>query len=119
MANVYLALEHDLEIIPVINKIDLPSAEPERVRQEIEEVIGLDGQDAILASAKEGQGIKEILEAVVKKIPAPCGNPANPLKALIFDSHFDSYKGAIPYLRVFDGSLKRHAYFLDVYGKNF
>ncbi|MDD2433206.1 MAG: translation elongation factor 4 [Clostridia bacterium] len=107
LANVYLALEHDLEIIPVINKIDLPSAEPERVRQEIEEVIGLDGQDAILASAKEGQGIKEILEAVVHKIPAPQGSPTAPLKALIFDSHFDSYKGAIPYLRVFDGSLKK------------
>ena len=107
LANVYLAVEHDLEIIPVINKIDLPGAEPERVRQEIEEIIGLDGKDAILASAKEGKGIKEILEAVVKKIPAPQGNPAAPLKALIFDSHFDSYKGAIPYLRVFDGSLKK------------
>lgn len=107
LANVYLALEHDLEIIPVINKIDLPGADPERVRREIEEVIGLDGREAILASAKEGKGIKEILEAVVKKIPAPCGNPANPLKALIFDSHFDPYKGAIPYLRVLDGSLKK------------
>ena len=107
LANIYLALEHDLEIIPVINKIDLPSAEPERVKKEIEEVIGLDCRDAIMASAKEGIGVKEILEAIVHKIPAPQGSPAAPLKALIFDSHFDSYKGAIPYFRVIDGSLKK------------
>lgn len=107
LANVYMALEHDLEIIPVINKIDLPSAEPERVKKEIEEVIGLDCSDAILASAKEGIGVKEILEAVVQKIPAPKGNPQAPLKALIFDSHFDSYRGAIPYFRVIDGTLKK------------
>ncbi|HHX96076.1 MAG TPA: elongation factor 4 [Clostridia bacterium] len=107
LANLYLALEHDLAIIPVINKIDLPGAEPERVRKEIEEVIGLDGETAILASAKEGKGIAEILEAIVKQIPAPGGASKAPLQALIFDSHFDVYKGAIPYLRVFDGSLKK------------
>jgi len=107
LANIYMAIEHDLEIIPVINKIDLPSAEPERVKQEIEEVIGLDCSDAILASAKEGIGIKEILEAVVKKIPTPQGQPDAPFKALIFDSHFDSYRGAIPYFRVIDGSIKK------------
>lgn len=107
LANVYMALEHDLEIIPVINKIDLPGAEPERVMQEIEDVIGLDCSEAILASAKEGIGIKEILEAIVHKIPAPKGDPAAPLQALIFDSHFDSYKGAISYFRVVNGSLKK------------
>lgn len=107
LANVYMALEHDLEIIPVINKIDLPGAEPERVMQEIEEVIGLDCSEAILASAKEGIGISEILEAIVHKVPAPRGDAGAPLQALIFDSHFDSYKGAISYLRVLNGSLKR------------
>ncbi|MDD4576859.1 MAG: translation elongation factor 4, partial [Bacteroidales bacterium] len=107
LANVYMALEHDLEIIPVINKIDLPGAEPERVVQEIEEVIGLDCSEAILASAKEGIGIAEILEAIVHKVPAPRGDAGAPLQALIFDSHFDSYKGAISYLRVLNGSLKR------------
>jgi len=120
LANVYMALEHDLEIIPVINKIDLPSAEPERVMKEIEEVIGLDCSEAIMTSAKEGIGIKEILEAVVQKIPAPQGNPNEPLKALIFDSHFDSYKGAIPYFRVIDGSLKKGANVRMMYtGKTF
>ena len=109
LANVYMALEHDLEIIPVINKIDLPGAEPERVKQEIEDVIGLDCSEAILASAKEGIGIKEILEAIVQKIPAPSGNYEAPLQALIFDSHFDSYKGAISYLRVINGSLQKGA----------
>ena len=107
LANVYMALEHDLEIIPVINKIDLPGAEPERVKEEIENVIGLDCSEAIFASAKEGIGIKEILEAVVSKVPAPQGEKNKPLKALIFDSHFDSYKGAISYIRVIDGSLKK------------
>lgn len=107
LANVYLALEHDLEIIPVINKIDLPSAEPERVKQELEDVIGLDCSEAILASAKEGIGITEILEAVVKKVPPPKGDIDQPLAALIFDSHFDPYKGAISYLRVMDGSIKK------------
>ncbi|MBP2653878.1 MAG: lepA 2 [Firmicutes bacterium] len=106
MANVYLALEHDLEIIPVINKIDLPSADPERVKQEIEDVIGLDTSDAVLASAKTGIGIEEILEAIVRKIPSPKGDNDAPLRALIFDSHFDSYKGVIVYVRVVDGCIK-------------
>lgn len=107
LANVYLALEHDLEIIPVINKIDLPSADPEGVRQEIEEVIGLDCSEAILASAKEGTGIPEILEAIVDKVPCPRGNPQGPLKALIFDSNFDAYRGALSYLRVVDGRVAK------------
>ncbi|MFC0333648.1 translation elongation factor 4 [Paenibacillus sepulcri] len=106
LANVYLALDNNLEIVPVINKIDLPSAEPERVKQEIEDVIGLDTSDAVLASAKAGIGIKEILEQVVKKMPSPNGEPDNPLKALIFDSHYDAYKGVIVYVRVVDGSIK-------------
>lgn len=105
LANVYLALEHDLEIIPVINKIDLPSADPEKVRHEIEEVIGLDASEAILASAKAGVGIEEILEAIVNKVPAPKGSDEAPLSALIFDSHFDAYKGAIAYVRVMDGCI--------------
>ena len=106
LANVYLALENDLEIIPVINKIDLPSAEPERVRQEIEDVIGLDASEAILCSAKEGIGIKEILEAVVQKIPAPKGDKDKALRALIFDSNYDAYRGALSYVRVMEGTLK-------------
>ena len=106
LANVYLALEHDLEIIPVINKIDLPSADPERVKREIEDVIGLDASDAILASAKAGIGIQDILEAIVEKIPAPPDHSDKPARALIFDSRFDSYKGAIAYVRVQEGSLK-------------
>lgn len=106
LANVYLALEHDLEIVPVINKIDLPSAEPERVKHEIEEVIGLDTSDAVLSSAKTGIGIEEILEAIVKKVPPPTGNMEEPLSALIFDSHFDSYKGVIAYVRVMNGCIK-------------
>jgi GTP-binding protein LepA len=107
LANVYLALEHDLEIIPVINKIDLPSADPERVKKEIEDVIGLDASDAILCSAKEGIGIQEILEAVVTQVPPPEGDAEQPLQALIFDSHYDPYRGAIPYLRVVQGCLKK------------
>ena len=106
LANVYLALEHELEIIPVINKIDLPSADPERVKREIEDVIGLDASDAILASAKSGIGIQDILEAIVEKIPAPPDHSDKPARALIFDSRFDSYKGAIAYVRVQEGSLK-------------
>ena len=106
LANVYLALEHDLEIIPVINKIDLPSADPERVKREIEDVIGLDASDAILASAKSGIGIQDILEAIVEKIPSPPDHSDKPARALIFDSRFDSYKGAIAYVRVQEGSLK-------------
>ena len=106
LANVYLALENDLEIIPVINKIDLPSAEPERVRQEIEDVIGLDASEAILCSAKEGIGIKEILEAIVQKVPAPQGDEKKPLQALIFDSLYDSYRGALSHVRVVEGTLR-------------
>jgi len=106
LANVYLALDNNLEILPVINKIDLPSAEPERVKQEIEEVIGLDGSDAVLASAKAGIGIKEILEQVVAKVPPPSGDPDKPLKALIFDSHYDAYKGVVVYVRIMDGSVR-------------
>lgn len=106
LANVYLALEHDLEIIPVINKIDLPSADPERVKHEIEDVIGLDASDAILASAKSGIGIEEILDAVVERIPPPPDKSDEPLRALIFDSRFDAYKGAISYVRVMEGSVK-------------
>lgn len=106
LANVYLALDHDLEIIPVINKIDLPSADPERVRKEIEDIIGLDASNAILASAKSGIGIEEILDAVVERIPPPPEKSDEPLRALIFDSRFDSYKGAVAYVRVMEGSVK-------------
>lgn len=106
LANVYLALENNLEIIPVINKIDLPSAEPEKVKQEIEDVIGLDASEAVLASAKAGIGIEEILDQIVAKVPAPSGNPDAPLSALVFDSHFDAYKGVIAYVRVMDGRIK-------------
>lgn len=105
LANVYLALENDLEIIPIINKIDLPSADPEMVKHEIEDIIGLDASDAILASAKSGLGVEEILEAIVHRIPPPVGDDEEPLKSLIFDSKFDSYRGAIPYIRVFDGKV--------------
>ncbi|WP_062355703.1 translation elongation factor 4 [Bacillus kwashiorkori] len=106
LANVYLAIDNNLEIIPVINKIDLPSADPERVRQEIEDVIGLDASDAVLASAKAGIGIEEILEQVVEKVPAPQGDPDNPLKALIFDSLYDAYRGVVAYIRIVEGSVK-------------
>ncbi|MGE7905421.1 translation elongation factor 4 [Peribacillus sp. NPDC094092] len=106
LANVYLALDNNLEIIPVINKIDLPSADPERVRGEIEEVIGLDASDAVLASAKAGIGIEEILEQVVELVPAPQGDPDAPFKALIFDSLFDAYRGVVAYIRVVEGSVK-------------
>lgn len=106
LANVYLALDNNLEIIPVINKIDLPSADPERVRNEIEEVIGLDASDAVLASAKAGIGIEDILEQVVELVPAPQGDPDAPLKALIFDSIYDAYRGVVAYIRVIDGSVK-------------
>ncbi|WP_173916090.1 translation elongation factor 4 [Halobacillus sp. Marseille-Q1614] len=106
LANVYLAMENDLEIIPVINKIDLPGADPERIKQEIEDVIGIDASQAILASAKEGVGIDEILERVVTDIPAPGGNPDDPLKALIFDSLYDSYRGVVAYTCVREGSVK-------------
>ena len=106
LANAYLAVEHDLEIIPVINKIDLPSAEPGKTKEQIEDAIGIDCADAILASAKEGIGTREILEAVVKRVPAPVGDDDRPLKALIFDSWFDNYQGVIVLVRVFEGRVK-------------
>lgn len=107
LANVYLALEHDLEIIPVINKIDLPSADPERVKEEIENVIGIDASDALLVSAKTGLGIDGVLEAVVKRVPHPKGDDKPPLKALVYDSFFDQYKGVILYIRVMQGEIKK------------
>ena len=107
LANVYLALDHDLDVIPVINKIDLPSADPEHVIEEIEDVIGLEAQDAPLISAKNGIGIEEVLEAVVEKIPAPGGSADNPLQALIFDSVYDSYKGVIVFCRIMEGRVAK------------
>ena len=107
LANVYLALDHDLDVFPVINKIDLPSADPQRVIDEIEDVIGIEAQDAPLISAKNGIGIEDVLEAIVHKIPAPKGDPNGPLKALIFDSLYDSYKGVIVFCRIKEGSVKR------------
>jgi GTP-binding protein LepA len=107
LANTYLAINNNLEIIPVINKIDLPSAEPERIREQIEQVIGLDASDAVLASAKNGIGIKETLEAVVKRVPAPTGDPNAPLRALIFDSWFDPYRGVVILTRIVDGTLRK------------
>ena len=107
LANVYLALDHDLDVIPVINKIDLPSAEPQRVIDEIEDVIGLEAQDAPLISAKNGMGIEDVLEQIVKKIPAPKGDPEAPLQALIFDSLYDSYKGVIIFCRIMEGTVKK------------
>ncbi|HEX6818909.1 MAG TPA: translation elongation factor 4 [Ktedonobacterales bacterium] len=106
LANLYLALEADLVIVPVINKIDLPSADPEKVAQEIEDVIGLPKEDVILASAKEGTGTQDILEAVIKHVPPPHGNAGRPLRALVFDSKYDPYKGVIAYVRVVDGQLR-------------
>ena len=105
LANTYLALEHDLEIVPVVNKIDLPSADPDRVIHEIEDIIGIPAEDAPRVSAKTGENIHDILEAVIEKIPAPAGDVAAPLKALIFDSVYDSYKGVIVYIRVMEGQL--------------
>ncbi|PSN13847.1 elongation factor 4 [filamentous cyanobacterium CCT1] len=107
LANVYLALENDLEIIPVLNKIDLPGAEPERIKQEIEDIIGLDCSGAILASAKQGVGIDEILESIVYLVPPPADTVDQPLRALIFDSYYDSYRGVIVYFRVMDGTIRR------------
>ena len=106
LANAYLAVEHSLEIIPVINKIDLPSAQPEEARRQIEDIIGLDGDTAILASAKEGRGVKDILEAIVARMPPPEGDPAAPLKALIFDSWYDAYRGVVIVVRVLDGTIR-------------
>ena len=107
LANVYLALDHNLDVMPVINKIDLPSAEPERVKNEIEDVIGIEAEDAPLISAKNGINIEEVLEQVIKKIPAPEGDPEAPLKALIFDSVYDSYKGVIVFFRVKEGTIRK------------
>ena len=107
LANVYLALDNDLEIIPVINKIDLPSADPERVKHEIEDVIGIDASEAVLTSAKTGIGIEDVLEAIVAKIPAPKGDAQKSLKALVFDSKFDAYKGVVLYFRVIDGRVRK------------
>ena len=107
LANVYLAIDHDLEVMPVINKIDLPSADPERVKEEIEDVIGIEAEDAPLISAKTGQNIHDVLEQIVKKVPAPQGDPKAPLKALIFDSVYDSYKGVIVFCRIKEGTVKK------------
>jgi GTP-binding protein LepA len=107
LANTYLALENDLELLPVLNKIDLPSAEPDRIKEQIENIIGLDASDAVLASAKTGVGVDEILEQIVKKIPAPRGDKNAPLKALIFDSWYDSYRGVIVLFRVIEGTIKK------------
>ena len=107
LANVYLALDNDLEILPVINKIDLPSADPDKVKKEIEDVIGLDASEAVLASAKEGIGIEDILEQIVEKIPAPSGDVDGPVRALIFDSFYDSYRGVVASIRVFEGTIKK------------
>ena len=107
LANVYLALDNNLEVFPVLNKIDLPAAEPERVMQEIEDIIGIDAHDAVFASAKEGIGTREILEQIVRKIPPPVGDPAKPFKALLFDSWYDQYQGVIILIRVLDGVLKK------------
>ena len=107
LANVYLALDHDLDVFPVINKIDLPSADPQRVIEEIEDVIGIEAQDAPLISAKNGIGIEDVLEAIVAKVPAPKGDPKAPLKALIFDSLYDSYRGVIIFCRLMDGTVRK------------
>jgi len=106
VANFWKAVEQDLVIIPVINKIDLPAADPERVKRQIEEILGIPSEEVILASAKEGIGIEEILEAIVKRIPPPKGDPTKPLKALIFDSYYDQYRGAVAFVRVFDGEVR-------------
>lgn len=107
LANVYLALDHDLDVMPVINKIDLPSADPERVIQEIEDVIGIEAEDAPRISAKLGTNVDEVLEQIVEKIPAPQGDPGAPLQALIFDSLYDSYKGVIVFCRIKEGTVKK------------
>ena len=107
LANVYLALEHDLTVVPVINKVDLPSADPDRVKEEIEDIVGIEAHDAPLISAKNGLNIEDVLEAIVEKIPAPPGKPENPLKALIFNSLYDAYKGVIVFARVMEGTVKK------------
>ena len=107
LANTYLAIENDLELVPVLNKIDLPSAEPDRIKEQIENIIGLDASEAVLTSAKTGLGIEDVLEAIVAKIPPPKGDRNAPLKALIFDSWYDSYRGVIVLFRVIDGTIKK------------
>jgi GTP-binding protein LepA len=107
LANAYMAIEHDLALIPVINKIDLPSSDPQRVKQELEDVLGIDPSEALLISAKTGEGVSEVLEAIAQRIPSPSGDPRLPAKALIFDSHFDVYRGTIAYIRVVDGAIHR------------
>ena len=107
LANVYLALEHDLTVVPVINKIDLPSADPDRVKEEIEDIVGIEAHDAPLISAKNGLNIEDVLEAIVEKIPAPSGKPENPLKALIFNSLYDAYKGVVVFARLMEGTVKK------------
>ena len=106
LANTYLALHHNLELIPVINKIDLPSADPDRIRDQIEQIIGIDASEAVLASAKNGIGIEETLEAVVARVPPPKGDPDAPLRALVFDSWFDPYRGVIILMRIVDGRIR-------------
>jgi GTP-binding protein LepA len=106
IANAYMAIDQDLELIPVLNKIDLPSADPERVKKEVEDIVGIDASDAVLSSAKDGIGIKEILEAVVRRIPIPKGDENAPLKAMIFDSWYDSYQGVVVLIRIIDGTVK-------------
>ena len=107
LANVYLALDHDLDVMPVINKIDLPSADPDRVVQEIEDVIGIEAEDAPRISARHGENVHQVLEKIVEKIPGSAGDPKAPLKALIFDSIYDSYKGVIVFIRLMEGSVRR------------
>src|ERR1700734_1417097 len=107
LANAYLAINHGLEIIPVINKIDLPSADIPRAKEMIESAVGLDASNAVLISAKTGQGVPDILEAIVKRVPPPTGNPNNPLQALIFDSWFDPYRGVIVMVRIFEGTMRK------------
>ncbi|WP_207305125.1 GTP-binding protein, partial [Clostridioides difficile] len=107
LANVYLAIDQDLEILPIINKIDLPSARPEEVKNEIEDLIGLDSSEAPLISAKTGLNIEDVLEDIVKNVPPPKGDNEAPLKALIFDSYYDAYKGVVAYVRVFEGTVKK------------
>lgn len=107
LANVYLALDHDLDVMPVINKIDLPSAEPERVKEEIEDVIGIDAEEAPLISAKTGLNVDDVLEQIIRQIPAPEGDPDAPLQALIFDSVYDSYRGVIVFCRIKEGTIRK------------
>ncbi|MFN2277752.1 MAG: GTP-binding protein, partial [Candidatus Promineifilaceae bacterium] len=117
LANLYLAVEADLELIPVVNKIDLPAAQPDLVAEEIERITGIDAADVVPVSAKHGDNIVKVLEEVVKKVPPPGGDPAAPLKALVFDSHYDSYKGVVAYIRVFEGTI-RHRDWIKMMSNN-